>query len=130
MNSAVSWTHRRWANGLGTGTGSCRGPRATERCFALPLLLLLMAISSSWLSSWLGGPGPSEEAADDDTGLVEQVHRDHHREHRVGVGAGRDHGREDRDPQQPVAPVLREPIRAQDADQLEEDQEDREPEGR
>src|SRR5207245_9198801 len=26
MNRAVSWTQRRWAKGLGTGTGPCRGP--------------------------------------------------------------------------------------------------------
>ncbi len=50
MKRAVSWTQRRWANGLGTGTGPRRGPFEAGRAFVLPLLLIAIRPSSAVVS--------------------------------------------------------------------------------
>src|ERR671911_1072566 len=114
---------RRRSSGVRTGTYAGFGPRATVR---VPRLLLfpLIAMPSRSLDRL-----PVHEPANDDSGLVEQDHRNGHRQQRVRVAAGRDHRSKDED-QQDRRPAPSSQLGGADhAGHLEEYERDRELEG-
>src|SRR6266498_6028992 len=109
---------RRASRGFFTGVYEGRGPGVTTlrlRGLLLPLIAMVFLTV--------------HQAGHDDSALVEQDHGNHHRGHRVGVRARRDHCSEDRDEQDGPTTPLAKLLAGDHADDREEDQDHRELEG-